>query len=654
MPVLTTVIPVFNNPEGLARCLDSILSQGVENLEVLVVDDGSTDTTASVAEKYCNDHPWIHLIKQKNAGAGAARNKGLAAAQGSYIHFLDADDVLNESAYRKWLGTAKNHPTAEVIWAGFEEMDIHSSVIKNIALLNVPDNAVLALEEQEWENHWLPILIDGPVMPWNKIARRDFLIKNRVLFDEIQFANDRTFHFKLLAALYQAYENNEQQQPLAVLLGTETVRYSVGGKQTLSSQRDIPRLKATLKAFKNTSSILEQSSLPSIYKNQVFSKNMEDICTVFNKVTADLKQEFAQLAVEFIRTEYRAFDRNKLSEQFTDTNWLAHWEVIESLVKNSYKKTILPIVFAINSAYLPYLLVTLQSLRETLSKDIECHIYILHLNLSNDQRDILEKDVSELGFQIKCINISGLMKHENLPVRAHFSKEMYLRLWIPELLSFYEKVIYLDADTLIQKDLHILYQEASLQKHAILAGVRDFNNAEHREYVETYLNVRAENYINSGVLVIHPQRCLDYKFKERCLAVAEGFERLECPDQDMINIACQGYIQILSPEWNYLWNYGFSSKRQPPDGNAWFSDDLQRAQENKFIIHYSSAYKPWVYRSDEDADLFWNMAKKSKHYLFIKKSAALSTTENIKKSLAAQNSKFNTLEEVKQLMKNRV
>lgn len=93
---LSIVIPLYNCGEFVSACLDSILRQGLsrEEYEVIVINDGSTDGGEKVVESYCKQHPNFRLINQSNQGVSAARNAGMANAQGEYILFCDPDDGL--------------------------------------------------------------------------------------------------------------------------------------------------------------------------------------------------------------------------------------------------------------------------------------------------------------------------------------------------------------------------------------------------------------------------------------------------------------------------------------------------------------------------------------------------------------------------------
>ena len=102
-PLLSVVIPVHNVAPYLAECLDSVLAQDVDDLEVWCIDDGSTDHSADIAARYAERDPRLHLVRQANAGLGATRNRGAELATGRYLAFLDSDDLVPPRAYQRML-----------------------------------------------------------------------------------------------------------------------------------------------------------------------------------------------------------------------------------------------------------------------------------------------------------------------------------------------------------------------------------------------------------------------------------------------------------------------------------------------------------------------------------------------------------------------
>ena len=90
---MSVVIPCYNVQEYIGACLHAVFEQSYQDIEVICVDDGSSDRTVDIIGQIANDHP-IKLIQGKNGGACVARNKGIQASQGEWIQFLDADDIL--------------------------------------------------------------------------------------------------------------------------------------------------------------------------------------------------------------------------------------------------------------------------------------------------------------------------------------------------------------------------------------------------------------------------------------------------------------------------------------------------------------------------------------------------------------------------------
>lgn len=95
--MVSIIIPVYNVEKYLDKCLSSIMNQTYSNLEILIIDDGSTDNSASLCDEYANKDSRISVIHQKNRGLGAARNVGLDIAKGEYLMFVDSDDYLSHS-----------------------------------------------------------------------------------------------------------------------------------------------------------------------------------------------------------------------------------------------------------------------------------------------------------------------------------------------------------------------------------------------------------------------------------------------------------------------------------------------------------------------------------------------------------------------------
>ena len=128
MPQVSVVIPVYNIEAHLRQCLDSVAGQTLSDLEVICVDDGSTDTSPAILEEYAQKDPRFQVIRQANAGPGAARNRGMERSSGRYLIFLDSDDWFEPDFLERM--TARAEETgADVTICRADEFDTHSGQV---------------------------------------------------------------------------------------------------------------------------------------------------------------------------------------------------------------------------------------------------------------------------------------------------------------------------------------------------------------------------------------------------------------------------------------------------------------------------------------------------------------------------------------------
>lgn len=107
--VISVIIPVYKVEAYLPACLDSVLGQDYRQLEVILIDDGSPDTSGEICDRFAQGDSRIRVIHQKNGGAAAAKNAGLRIATGEYLSFVDSDDLLEPGAYRHMVGLMEAH-----------------------------------------------------------------------------------------------------------------------------------------------------------------------------------------------------------------------------------------------------------------------------------------------------------------------------------------------------------------------------------------------------------------------------------------------------------------------------------------------------------------------------------------------------------------
>ena len=181
MPKISVIIPVYNAEKYLNKTLESILKQSLKDIEVICVDDGSTDGSVEIIQSFIKKDDRVKLIRQNNQHAGSARNTGLKEAQGEYIHFMDADDyVLNyayEAIYNKVIKYDLDCLKFSSVVYDVKQKDTVDLPAFTLTRLRPGDfNRLLTLEEGS------PIYKVN-VAPWNGVYRRTFLEKNNIVFN---------------------------------------------------------------------------------------------------------------------------------------------------------------------------------------------------------------------------------------------------------------------------------------------------------------------------------------------------------------------------------------------------------------------------------------------------------------------------------------
>ena len=119
---ISVIVPVYNVEEYLPRCLESILGQTYRDLQVILVDDGSTDGSSRLCAEFAERDPRIECIRISNSGVSAARNRGLEAAKGRWIGFVDADDYI-EAGFYETLVTHLTHSDKQIVCCGVRAED---------------------------------------------------------------------------------------------------------------------------------------------------------------------------------------------------------------------------------------------------------------------------------------------------------------------------------------------------------------------------------------------------------------------------------------------------------------------------------------------------------------------------------------------------
>ncbi len=201
--LVSVIVPVYNVKSYLPRCLESIVAQDYSHLEVILVDDGSTDGSSDLCDLWAARDPRIKVIHKANEGPGQARNTGLDAAQGSYVAFIDSDDYVHP----QFIGRLHRHALeqdAEVVlcrWVEFEDDNPAQlpPVTDNPRLIEMTGmEALRRIFYQDEITH----------SPWGRLYRRDLFAQHR--FSEKYVYEDLELIYPLLKQVHKVVETDER------------------------------------------------------------------------------------------------------------------------------------------------------------------------------------------------------------------------------------------------------------------------------------------------------------------------------------------------------------------------------------------------------------------------------------------------------------
>lgn len=196
---VSVIIPVYNVAPYLSECLDSLISQTLKEIEIICVDDGSTDGSLDILRRYEQKDSRIRIITQRNSGAGVARNTGLKVAQGEYLSILDGDDFFNsrmlETAYARG-----KELSAEIVMFRFHRYDHQAKREYNLPHMmkkdNFPQKSTFCVEDMKEMGVNFFFAICG--WTWDKLFLRSYIEKLDLQFQDTRIFNDMYFTYSAL------------------------------------------------------------------------------------------------------------------------------------------------------------------------------------------------------------------------------------------------------------------------------------------------------------------------------------------------------------------------------------------------------------------------------------------------------------------------
>ena len=264
----SVIIPVYNVEKYINRCLKSVISQNYDDLEIIVIDNGSTDRSGSICDSYANEYANISVYHIENHGVGSARNFGLSKARGEFIYFVDSDDYLVGNLFAEF--EDKLESDLDLLVFSYYNSFEQEMTERNRTKKSLPYSG--SYDKYGFSKIFTDLFLSDMLYTvWNKFYRREFLIENNISFEKYELGEDVRFNLNVYRNVNRVYLSQESYYV-----------YVIGRKGSAMSGYNPKRLQYQLQELKLVDSLLkdwhiDSSNLDNTVKARILMSNIHNI-----------------------------------------------------------------------------------------------------------------------------------------------------------------------------------------------------------------------------------------------------------------------------------------------------------------------------------------------------------------------------------------
>ena len=626
MPKISVIVPVYNVEKYLENCLTSLKEQTFKDIEILCINDGSTDDSLKILNRFSKSDARFRVFSQVNSGPAKARNVGLQNARGEFIMFCDADDTYTPDMCAQMYRaiTRENVDVVMCDTKGFKK-----DLRLNINLWYFPFNAGKYKLNQD-------LISRINVFLWNKIFRASLIRKYKIDFPEGHKSDDNLFVYKYLMSAEsidfldkKLYNHFDRENSIMDLFRSNGIKLN-----DLFDKSDIMSL---LWDYLNDRNLLERNR--EAFLMQFYSELFYSWMYVPNIWVHDffenLVKNIRHIGVENLR--YTDTQKQVLFKTLDTGNFYAAEKMLDSFLseqkkerqKYTFQENLVPafpedkvcFVFNCDNRFIRYFSVVLCSLMEHSAPKHNYDIVILHTDITDENQSKIKRMISgKNNFSVRFFNMTSYEKEyaiSGYQTINHVRTAAYYRLFIPKIFEAYERVAYLDSDILVNADI---FELTSIDLKGYSCGAvsdfclsqitpdREFTFEGIYEYGKNTLNFTDwKSYFNSGVMVYDVPKIIQKNYFEQFIQVAKVNNRF-FNDQNVLNSVLQGDVLLINDQWNMQIN----------GSGSWMMSHLLPLDQIK-ILHFCCSRKPWNHMDVMFSDMWWEYARKSHFYEIILK-----------------------------------
>ena len=332
-PKVSVIVPMYNVERYLERCVRSLLVQTLQNIEIILVDDGSPDACGHLAEGFAKRDDRVKVVHRSNGGLGPARNSGMEIATGEYIGFVDSDDWVEPQMYAE-LVAAADKARAEVCFSG---MQVMNDGVKGDRNVNPFAGRVLVGQDEIFElrrsfygglpdgRQWDPV----PIAVWTAVYRRDFLTEYGIRFRAIR-SEDKFFNTDVCRAAH-----------CVTAIGETRYNYRCDGQSSITRSFSTTMVSSYVELFEALKAMAKEE--PEQFRDECklrAKRCIVDYSRVASRVIASSSSSYSDkraaiyqlIEAPVVRNALYKFPCRKLPVQQAFFSWLMRWHMIDVML----------------------------------------------------------------------------------------------------------------------------------------------------------------------------------------------------------------------------------------------------------------------------------------------------------------------------------
>lgn len=262
-------------------------------------------------------------------------------------------------------------------------------------------------------------------------------------------------------------------------------------------------------------------------------------------------------------------------------------------------RKIIPVFLAADDGYVKFMAVTIRSIIENATPKHQYRLYILHTDISQDSQAMIKR-MEKSNCRIDFVDVANELKRieKKLALRDYYTSTTYYRLFIADMFPEYDKVLYIDSDTVVREDIANMHRY-ELGKNYI-GAVRDqlvVQTDIYGNYAEKVLGISRGAYFNAGVVLINCEQFRKKHMLKQFIELLNTYTFVVAQDQDYLNILCKDNVLWMDSRWNVQ-----------------MVGKIPFAEEKSKLVHFNLAAKPWNYQNCRMGKYFWEYAKQTESY----------------------------------------